>query len=426
MSKPLPKNTYKGSLDDQFRAGFRALARLLANGMIFLVANILGRLMKRSFERKKARGETIWLDDLYFGGRDTPEHHPPSGKAADLAPDISVKNRKSRVMKIEKYPEPIYPFSFRRPPLSGNIINGLGETKMRRPRKVFHTGSYASIWGGLERYFHTAADMVSFSTVLKTRWDNRRRTGPTSPVQRPVDVPQEMSDIIKATALVCGADLVGITTLHDEFIFEHVELPYTHAISIALTMDRAEMVHAPSARSSRAIQQGYRETGKIAIDLAERIRAIGWEAKAATNLSKDTAEVLHVPIAVAAGLGQLGKHGSLITRDFGSNVRLATVLTNLPLAVDKPVDIGVDDFCASCQICVTNCPPHAIFDNKQMVRGEERWYVDFDRCVPYFSENHGCGICIEVCPWSEPGRGINIMEKMLARREPDLMTFSTR
>jgi len=92
------------------------------------------------------------------------------------------------------------------------------------------------------------------------------------------------------------------------------------------------------------------------------------------------------------------------------------VLTNLPLVVDGPTDIGVDDFCASCQICVTNCPPHAIFDTKQLVRGQERWYVNFDRCVPYFSDNDGCGICIEVCPWSEEGRGPSISEKMLAKR----------
>jgi epoxyqueuosine reductase len=97
-------------------------------------------------------------------------------------------------------------------------------------------------------------------------------------------------------------------------------------------------------------------------------------------------------------------------------VRLATVLTDLPLTTDDPVDLAVDDSCASCHVCTTNCPPHAIFDVKQLVRGEERWYVDFDRCVPYFSEHQGCGICIEVCPWSEPGREPVISERMLGRR----------
>jgi NAD-dependent dihydropyrimidine dehydrogenase PreA subunit len=53
---------------------------------------------------------------------------------------------------------------------------------------------------------------------------------------------------------------------------------------------------------------------------------------------------------------------------------------------------------------------------KQVLRGVERWYVDFDKCIPYFVENHGCGICIGVCPWSEEGRGETLMQKMLARR----------
>ncbi|MEL6132256.1 MAG: 4Fe-4S dicluster domain-containing protein, partial [Bacteroidota bacterium] len=89
--------------------------------------------------------------------------------------------------------------------------------------------------------------------------------------------------------------------------------------------------------------------------------------------------------------------------------------TDIPLAVDRAEEIGVDEFCLSCQICSCNCPPQAISDTKQMVRGEEKWYVDFDKCIPYFVDHDGCGICLEVCPWSEPGRGSLISEKMLAR-----------
>ena len=54
---------------------------------------------------------------------------------------------------------------------------------------------------------------------------------------------------------------------------------------------------------------------------------------------------------------------------------------------------------------------------KQWVRGDKKWYVDFDRCVPYFSSTYGCGICLEVCPWSEPGRGPRLSEKLLKLRE---------
>ncbi len=43
--------------------------------------------------------------------------------------------------------------------------------------------------------------------------------------------------------------------------------------------------------------------------------------------------------------------------------------------------------------------------------------MDFDKCVPYFAKTFGCGICIEVCRWSEPGRGEKLSEMMLAKRE---------
>ena len=137
---------------------------------------------------------------------------------------------------------------------------------------------------------------------------------------------------------------------------------------------------------------------------------MGWEAESGIH------KLLEIPAAIEAGLGQLGKHGSMLSKELGSMYRLGSVLTRLPLVIDGPEDIGVDDFCTRCQVCVTNCPPHAIFNEKQTVRGRDRWYVNFDTCIPYFVENHGCGICIGVCPWSDPGRGESISLKMLARR----------
>jgi len=86
------------------------------------------------------------------------------------------------------------------------------------------------------------------------------------------------------------------------------------------------------------------------------------------------------------------------------------------LAIDAPVDIAVDDLCTSCRRCTIDCPPDAILDDKQIVRGVEKWYVDFDKCIPYFAMTEGCGICIEVCPWSEPGRGVVLSETLLKKR----------
>jgi epoxyqueuosine reductase QueG len=81
----------------------------------------------------------------------------------------------------------------------------------------------------------------------------------------------------------------------------------------------------------------------------------------------------------------------------------------------QSVSYNVDDFCTRCQVCVDACPPDAILPQKMMVRGAQKWYVDFDKCIPFFNENFGCAICITVCPWSIPGRGPRIVEQLAKR-----------
>ena len=114
----------------------------------------------------------------------------------------------------------------------------------------------------------------------------------------------------------------------------------------------------------------------------------------------------------------LFRSGSLINRKLGASFRLACVITDMPLVADRRDAFGVDDFCTHCHVCQDACPPDAIFEDKQMVRGERKWYVDFDKCLPFFNEHMGCGICVAVCPWSRPGVADNLLLKLARRREP--------
>ena len=125
---------------------------------------------------------------------------------------------------------------------------------------------------------------------------------------------------------------------------------------------------------------------------------------------------LLIPPAIVAGLGELGKHGSMIHRTLGSNFRLACVLTDAPLAADGRDEFGAGDFCASCHVCAEACPPDAIAPERRLVRGEWRWYVDFDKCLPYFNENLSCAICLAVCPFSRPDIGPRLVDKLALRR----------
>jgi epoxyqueuosine reductase QueG len=101
-----------------------------------------------------------------------------------------------------------------------------------------------------------------------------------------------------------------------------------------------------------------------------------------------------------AGLGELGKHGSLISPELGSSFRLGAVSTDMPLKTDGPKDFGIDEICANCNVCARFCPGDAILHEKRTVNGVTRWHVDTQVCEPYFLKMHGCKICLMVCPYN--------------------------
>lgn len=70
-----------------------------------------------------------------------------------------------------------------------------------------------------------------------------------------------------------------------------------------------------------------------------------------------------------------------------------------------------------CKVCTQHCPPQAMLDEKQLVRGVKKWYVDFNKCVPYFNDTLGCGICLAVCPFSLPEKGVNLVAKLARKRQ---------
>lgn len=408
-------STWSDAVSDRWRRLRRDLGVGGFSIAVAIATHTVFPILRWMLQRQINHGNTIWLEDIPGPSPKQRFDHLPL-VPADLTPNPGLIRKKARHMKVD-YPSTAYPFAYRQPPISGNTINGLGEATPRRADHVFFGDAYQRAWGKLDWYFQVMEPTAIHRIIVRMFWQDRRRVGPvagSAPAPMP---PDQAAAQVKEWARQCGAALVGITHLTEDLCYHDFSPSFTYAIAIAVPMNREEMLHTPSQRSNREIMLTYLDVNRVAIEVAERIRALGYPAQASTNLAPDSSrEVLHIPIAIKAGLGQLGKHGSMITAEYGSNVRLATVLTDMPLAIDEPRNIGVDDFCANCRICETNCPPHAIFPQKQWVRGMERWYVNFDKCAPYFAETRGCGICIEVCPWSEPGRGQTLMQTLVARK----------
>ena len=301
------------------------------------------------------------------------------------------------------------------PDISGNTINGLGETEVRRPTPILWHPTEMVAHGAVQTWFWAQGPNDPEVTAVRAERQRVINTpdAPIADVRREI-TPAEAVSRITETARASGADIVGFVQPRSEWVFEGYEFDYPWMVMLGVGMDPEQIKKAPEVAAAVEVASTYTQGWVVAREVSNWIRSQGW--RATPHSGPDAGAVLSIPAALEAGFGQLGKHGSIISRELGSSFRLAAVFTDLPLVPSAPVDIGVDDFCQICKRCVDDCPPGAIIHEKQLVRGEMKWYVDFDKCTPYFAEHHGCAVCIGVCPWTAPGRAPMLSERMLRRR----------
>jgi Pyruvate/2-oxoacid:ferredoxin oxidoreductase delta subunit len=317
------------------------------------------------------------------------------------------------------------------PEISGCNFNGWGETEPRRPRQIFWLrktdghpfgrllDAVKQRFSSVQAYNDVYAHADRGPGKLPEPAPNRRAASADSwtrevkdfvlnhPGARPAGYPGAGSE----------AELVGVTAIRPEWIYEGFESALPNLIMVGNVMDHARLSRVPSSADDPEGQlevcDQYNRGARVVNWLAHWIRSQGYQAKPHAGPWVGSLNLL--PAAIACGFGELGKHGSLINREYGSSFRLAAVETDLPLIADAPDSFGADDFCSGCQVCANDCPPDAISREKLMVRGSVKWAVDFDRCIPYFNETFGCGICIAVCPWSTPGRAPKLAERFSRR-----------
>jgi reductive dehalogenase len=245
--------------------------------------------------------------------------------------------------------------------------------------------------------------------------------------------PGAMAARVKRLALILGADDARVGPLNPAWIYSHrgtppffgdyapnpphfsgvpagyrdlewgdpVEIDHPYAIVMAFAQDPAFVATGGTPFSDFEVGRVYAQGALTATQLAAYIRALGWSARAHHLRNYGVALP---PVAMDAGLGEVGRCGYLMHPRLGANLRLACVTTDLPLALDAPVDLGVQDFCEKCLKCATNCPSGAIpKGDKVEVRGVRRWQIDPVKCLLYWGHlGAACTICQAVCPWSKP------------------------
>jgi epoxyqueuosine reductase QueG len=326
----------------------------------------------------------------------------PAAQAIPVQPDTKHSKRERYTPKAET-------LALLR--VSGNPINGLGETAQRKPSPFFWHPPTLHPFGDLQI---AARSTMSKCPGYEAAFSKARNHPDLVPVAeaRTAGSAEEFTAAVNEFALSHEADAVGITPMDPLYVFEGytIEEPTVILLAVAHNYERLKQVPSDETNGEGLADVGdqYARGTRSSFALANWIRSQGYNALAFPGPMADA--LLLIPAAVASGLGELGKHGSLISRQFGAGVRLAAVTTDMPLVMTSADPFGADDFCKNCQVCTRACPPGAISEQKQMVRGVERWYVNFDKCIPAFTDLAGCAICIAECPWTRP----TVRPKLLA------------
>jgi ferredoxin len=239
-------------------------------------------------------------------------------------------------------------------------------------------------------------------------------SGDLEPTATPV-AGKNVTEDIRLKARELGFGEVGFTKYdrRHTYISKRRWAKFEHAICLALEQDYVQTQSLPSMDAEFAHFGTYEIEGAIALDLADYIRSLGYHAQ--VHSPNDNSAV-YIPMFVAAGLGQLGANGQLLSPHFGSRARLAIITTDAPITYDQPIDYGIHQFCQVCQVCVNRCPGRAIVNEKVWWRGVEKNKLIYERCRPVMARYDGCAVCMKTCPIQRFGMK-EVMEHYVATGE---------
>lgn len=217
---------------------------------------------------------------------------------------------------------------------------------------------------------------------------------------------------IRAILLEEGATLVGFADMTAIPVEERKGMP--RALSIAVALDPGIVTRIAQGPTPEYFRE-YGRANALLSALAHRAEGLlkerGFEAAALEPTTEEfdavrlRAGLSHKIAATRSGLGWIGKNALVITKPFGSAVRLTTVLTDAPIETGTPQD---ESRCGTCTACVDACPAKApsgrnwglgiyrdeFFDARACCRKATEF------CKASAIDSTICGICIEACPWT--------------------------
>ena len=203
-----------------------------------------------------------------------------------------------------------------------------------------------------------------------------------------------------------AADLASFSTPVDE-----KGNGFPSAVSFALPMSPAIMAsirNGPNHAYADAYARVNQLINRLSSDLAADIAAKGHRAQAlAASVRTDAQNIKgdfpHKTAATRAGLGWIGRHCQLITRPYGSWVRLGTVFTDMEIPCGPPRERS---YCGTCRRCIDACPANALSGKAWYPGIPRKAILDVRACDQWkkrhyyqYHQGHTCGICSAVCPY---------------------------
>ncbi|MBU1274452.1 MAG: epoxyqueuosine reductase [Proteobacteria bacterium] len=188
---------------------------------------------------------------------------------------------------------------------------------------------------------------------------------------------------------------------------------FPRAVSLALAMDPKVMTsirQGPNQTYTDLYEATNQRLNRICARLQQLLAGAGRQAWAVpASVRSDPVNIRgdfpHKTAATRAGLGWVGNNCQLINRRLGPWLRLGTVLTDAPLAPDRPVE---KSYCGTCAECVSACPAGALKGGVWRPGLAREEILDPAACDAYkkthfmhFHQGHICGICSSACPWGQ-------------------------
>jgi epoxyqueuosine reductase QueG len=212
-------------------------------------------------------------------------------------------------------------------------------------------------------------------------------------------------DLLRAMAFDMEISLFGvadITEIRKEFKLDRkLSAAFPRAVSLGRRLLAAvleEIEDRPTPLYFHHYRQVNNFLDRAALILSGRIQEAGFKAlpipaSQIIDWEKQLGHVSHKKVGFLAGLGWMGRNNLLVNPDFGAQIRLVTVLTDMPLEPDRPLDAD----CDGCAFCLSTCPAGAV----KRTREEFDHRACFEKLKEFrrlhIVSQFICGVCVKAC-----------------------------